>query len=159
MPAETPEAPTKGRSFLVPLLALIVGGVGAFGFTQADTLRTMIGGAPSAAALAGEVPIEYGEFAELDGIVINPADTDGRRYLMIKIGVEAEDAETLARLDILRPAAVDAVVGLMSAQSVARLSDITKRDSLKTEILDRFNRMLGEDGPVTRIYFTQFVLQ
>ena len=136
MPAETPEAPTKGRSFLVPLLALIVGGVGAFGFTQADTLRTMIGGAPSAAALAGEVPIEYGEFAELDGIVINPADTDGRRYLMIKIGVEAEDAETLARL-----------------------SDITKRDSLKTEILDRFNRMLGEDGPVTRIYFTQFVLQ
>ncbi len=78
---------------------------------------------------------------------------------MVKVGVEAEDAKTLGRLDVLRPAAIDAVIGLLSEQSVETLTDITKRDSLKTQILDRFNEMLGEEGPVSRIYFTQYVLQ
>ncbi len=47
----------------------------------------------------------------------------------------------------------------MSAESVDVLGDISRRDSLKAEIATRFNQMLGDDGPVSRIYFTQYVLQ
>lgn len=145
---------------MVPVLALVVGIGGAVGATQLAPVRAMLGMAPPAMAVAAEdAPIEYGEFTELDGIVINPQGTDGRRYLMVKIGVEAEEAATLSRLDLLRPAAVDAVIDYMGAQPVPRLADITYRDTLKAEILDRFNAMLGDDGPVTRIYFTQYVLQ
>lgn len=149
----------KGKGLLVPVLALVVGIGGAIGATQLEPVRAMLGMAPTAVAPVGEVPIEYGEFTELDGIVINPQGTDGRRYLMVKIGVEAEESATLARLDLLRPAAVDAVIDYMGAQPVDRLADIVYRDTLKAEIIDRFNAMLGEDGPVTRIYFTQYVLQ
>ena len=90
---------------------------------------------------------------------MNPAGTDGQRYLMVKVGVEAEKAKTLARLDLLRPAAVDAVISHLSEQPVERLVDVAQRDSLKAEIQSRFDEMLGDDGPLSRIYFTQYVLQ
>jgi len=157
--ADPDDAPKKNGP-LAPILALVVGVAATFGLTQFGPLAGILGTAPAAAAVADTAPpVEYGEFTELDGIVVNPRGTDGRRYFMVKVGVEAEDAKTLARLDVLRPAAVDAVIGLLSEQSVETLTDITKRDSLKTQILDRFNEMLGEEGPVSRIYFTQYVLQ
>ena len=95
----------------------------------------------------------------MPGIVVNPLGTDGRRYLMVKVGVEADDAATLARLDEMSPAATDAVIGLMSAMRVEQLSDVARRDSLKEDVRRQFNAILGEDGPVTRVYFTQYVLQ
>lgn len=158
--ADTADAPKK-KGALTVILALVVGVAATFGLTQFGPLAGVLGTAPAAAATVADAPppVEYGEFTELDGIVVNPRGTDGRRYLMVKVGVEAQDAKTLSRLDVLRPAAVDAVIELLSAQPVETLTDITRRDSLKAQILDQFNEMLGEDGPVSRIYFTQYVLQ
>ncbi len=159
-PAAPEAAPSSSKRWLIPVLALVLGAGGAAAFAQSDALRQSVGlaGAPAEEADA-EVPVEYGEFTELDGIVVNPRGTDGRRYLMIRLGVEAAEAETLARLDLLRPAAVDAVIRLMSDQSIETLTDITQRDSLKEEIRTQFNTILGEDGPVSRVYFTQYVIQ
>ena len=158
-----PDAPTKGRSPLVLVLIAVLAGTGgaAAAFTQADSLRAFVGGAPADAPDAADAPppVEYGEFVEMAGVVVNPRGTDGRRYLMVKVGAEAEAAETLDRLTVLSPAATDAVIGLLARRSVAELADITRRDSLKEEVRVAFNDLLGEDGPVTRVYFTQYVLQ
>ena len=158
---DTPAAPKK-RGLLVPVLVAVLAATGgaAAAFTQADTLRQMVGGAPAdAGGEAALPPVEYGEFVEMAGIVVNPRGTEGRRYLMVKIGAEAEAVETLDRLTVLTPAATDAVIGLLASRSVAELADITRRDSLKEEVRVAFNDLLGEDGPVTRVYFTQYVLQ
>ena len=155
--AETPKPKSKMR-LLIPIAALALGGVGAVAFTQPDVFRQVTMAAAAETGAEAE-PVEFGEFSEMPGIVVNPMGTDGRRYLMIKIGVEADDAETLTRLDEMSPAATDAVIGLMSALPVSRLSDISQRDSLKEGIRARFNEILGDDGPVTRVYFTQYVLQ
>ncbi len=152
------KAPRSKMAFLIPVVALLVGAGGAVAVAQPEALRQLTGSAPPDSSQT-DVPVEFGEFTELDAIVVNPKGTGGRRYLMVKLGVEAEDEGTLARLDELQPAAVDAVLQLLSAETVERLSDITLRDSLKDEIRTRFNTMLGEDGPITRIYFTQYVLQ
>ena len=161
MASETTDAPSKKKGFLVPLLALLVGGALAVGLTQVGPVAALLGASPTAAAVTDTTPPppEYGAFAELPGIVVNPRGTGGRRYLMVKVGVEAEEPETLERLAELEPAAVDAVIDLLGAESVERLTDISRRDTLKTQILNRFNTMLGEDGPAARIYFTQYVLQ
>ena len=154
-PAETPKS--KAR-LLIPVAALLVGGVGALAVTQPDAFRQLTMSAAAETTPQAE-PVEFGEFSEMPGIVVNPLGTDGRRYLMVKVGVEADDAETLTRLDEMSPAATDAVIGLMSAMRVEQLSDVSQRDSLKEDIRLRFNQILGEDGPVTRVYFTQYVLQ
>lgn len=165
MADETPETPQKGKPWMIPvILAILLGGGAAF-VTQNEALRQVVGLAPAAAAAtpaAEEVaapPAEYGVFMDLDGIVVNPRDTDGRRYFMIRVGVEAENQKTLDRLGELGPATTDAIIDLMSKKTVDELADIAKRDSLKDSVRDRFNAMLGEDGPVSRIYFTQYVLQ
>ena len=158
---DTPDAPKKGRSLLIPLVIAVLAGTGgaAAAITQGDALRQMVGGAPPDSSEAAPPPAEYGEFVEMNGIVVNPRGTDGRRYLMVKVGAEAEEAATLERLTVLGPAATDAVIGLLARRSVAELADIARRDSLKEEVRVAFNELLGEDGPVTRVYFTQYVLQ
>ena len=53
----------------------------------------------------------------------------------------------------------DAILTILASQSSQQLSDITRRDSLKQEVRSALNGLLGDDGSVSRIYFTQFVLQ
>lgn len=144
---------------VLTLVAVVASAIGVF--TQRDRIEQMLGGAPPAAAAVTEVepPVEFGQFAEMEGIVINPRDSNGRRYLMAKIGVEAESEKTLARLEELGPAARDAILTILASQSSQQLGDITRRDSLKQEVRGALNGLLGDDGSVSRIYFTQFVLQ
>ena len=151
----------KGKKWLIPLLvAVIAASAGAAAVTQNDALRQTVGlSVAPPDTTATEAPVEYGVFMDMDGIVVNPRDSDGRRYFMVRVGVEAEDQKALDRLDELGPAATDAVIGLMAAMTVEELADITRRDSLKDALRDRFNGILGDDGPVSRIYFTQYVLQ
>ena len=160
MSADPDAAPKKGRSWLVLVLsavvALTVGAAAAV--AGGDLVRGALGAEP-ADPDAPPPPPEFGEFMEMDGVVVNPRGTDGRRYLMVKVGAEAAEAATLERLDALRPAATDAVINLLTSRTVEELSDIARRDSLKEEVRTRFNEILGEDGPVTRVYFTQYVLQ
>ena len=143
---------------VLTLLAVVVSAVVAF--SQRSRIEQLLGGTPPAAAVTEVTPpLEFGEFVEMEGVVINPQGSNGRRYLMAKIGVEAEEMETLERLETLGPVARDAVLTILSAQTAEELSDISRRDSLKGEVKASLNAILGEDGPVSRIYFTQFVLQ
>ena len=159
MPTDSPDAPAPSKKrWLVPVVALLLGAGGVLAFTQPAMLGGLTGAAPDAQAAEPE-PVEFGEFSEMPGIVVNPKGTDGRRYLMVKVGAEAADAATLKRLEEMSPAATDAVIGLLAGLRVSELTDIARRDSLKESIRARFNDMLGDDGPVTRVYFTQYVLQ
>lgn len=133
-------------------VALAAGGAAAY--AQRDRLLEDDPEAPPE-----EAPVELGAFHEMEGVVINPRGTAGQRYLMVKVGVEAESEKTLDRLKDIDPAARDAVLTLLADQTVSQLSDVTRRDTLKEQIRADLNRLLGEDGEVSRIYFTQYVLQ
>ena len=159
--SETPDAaPAKKKKRLPVIVAVCVAltAGAATALTPRSTLYAVIGVAPTDSTAAAAV-VPYGEFVEMDALVVNPRGTDGRRYLMARVGVEAAKPETLDRLGVLGPAARDAILGVLSRQSVADLSDIARRDSLKEEVRTVLNGILGEDGPVTRVYFTQYVLQ
>jgi flagellar basal body-associated protein FliL len=94
----------------------------------------------------------------LDEIVINPAETAGRRYLAITIGLENHLPETDKTLDKKRPIIRDALISLLSAKHMDELSRITYRDSLKQEMKEAVNRQLG-DSTVSAVIFTGYVLQ
>lgn len=156
--AAAPDAPKKRRILPVVLavtVALMAGAATAL--TPAGSLAGALGRSPADSLAAAEIP--FGAFVDLDAVVINPAETGGRRYLMVRVGVEAASPKTLERLDALRPAANDALLTIFGRRTVAELADIGQRDALKEEVRVALNRMLGKDGPVTRIYFTQYVLQ
>ncbi|MGB3544479.1 flagellar basal body-associated FliL family protein [Rubrivirga sp.] len=152
-------AKSDAKKWLVPVAALTVGLLAALAVTRVPLFQQALGVVPAVAAAETEEVIEFGVFAELDGIVVNPRGSDGRRYFMVKVGVEAEDQKTLDRLEEVKPAALDGVIALLSERSVAELTDVSQRDSLKVNVKQIIDNVLGDDGPLSRIYFTQYVLQ
>lgn len=152
------EAPKKKSKFLLILLPLILlgGGGGAFlAFSQYPALAALLYDEPAAEA---EEPIEYGQFLEIDNLIINPDGTDGKRYLMVKIGFESEKAKTLEEVTQKEVVVRDAILRFLSAQTVEDLAAIEKRDAIKDELRAMINEIL-EKGEITRLYFTQYVLQ
>ena len=155
----TPKKKSKLLLILLPLVLLALAGGLYLGFTQYARL------AAAAAVLADdggeeaeEAPVEFGEFLEVQGLIVNPAGTDGQRYLMLNLGLESNKGSVLEELETKEIVVRDRVLRLLSQRTVEELADIGRRDPLKDELRGAINRVL-EEGEVTRLYFTQYVLQ
>lgn len=97
----------------------------------------------------------------LDNIIVNPANSDGQRFLMCSIAIQADDPEAL---DVLREHEIelrDRVVTLLAAESLESLTAAGVRDSLRNRILTAIVPVLGEEGEGVelQVYLPQFVIQ
>jgi len=103
-------------------------------------------------------PREYGSFAEIEQLVVNPAGSEGERYLAVSLALETTSASVETELEEKRVVVQDAVLNLLSKQTVDELSDPTNRGELKKALRREVNGILGPES-VKQIYFTEFVLQ
>ncbi|MFZ5434415.1 MAG: flagellar basal body-associated FliL family protein [Calditrichota bacterium] len=94
----------------------------------------------------------------LEEIVVNPAETAGRRYLAVTMGLQANDAESVPVIEKRQALVRDALISLLSSKYLDQLSSIQYRDSLKLEIKDAVNKQLSEEL-VSNVIFTSYVLQ
>ena len=174
------------RHFLL-LLAITLGfaGVAGVGVTYADyggvgkTLRSIPyvgktvgtpGSVPYADQIAGVLPFvgggddggaksqTLGALSKLEGLVVNPAQSQGNRYLAVSIAFETGTPEGKRELEKKKVIIKDAVLRLLSERTVEELSDPERRDGLKKALRDKANGILNEET-VDRVYFTEFVLQ
>jgi len=142
---------------LIPLILLGAGGGGVVAYSQYTSIATMGYEAP-ATEEEEEEPIDYGEFMEMESLIVNPAGTDGTRYLMIKIGLESKKAKALEEVREKAIVLRDAILRDLSARTVDELAAIEQRNQIKESLREVINGIL-EKGEVTRLYFTQYVLQ
>ncbi len=157
---EQPSPPNKKRKVVV-LAALLVAialgaGVAYSQFGMIDQTAQKFLGEPEEEPT--DMPIEYGEFAQLEPLVINPAETNGSRFLMVGVGIESADPAVLEEVALKDIVVRDLVNDVLSTKTVEMLSDVSNRDSLKQEIRLLINTHLSE-GEIDRLYFTQFMLQ
>ena len=102
---------------------------------------------------------EVGPIMELDEMVVNPAESMGRRFAVVKIALELTDAKIQDDIDRQLPLINDELIKILASKSVEYLSNIAKRDSLRDEMRLAINsRLQGRKG-VNKIFFTGFVLQ
>ncbi|MCS4193875.1 flagellar FliL protein [Salinibacter ruber] len=181
------EEPLIKRHFLL-LLALALGVAGAAGvgvtYAQYDRVGEAIQAIPYVGQIAqnpGTVPYaeqfvemlpyvgndESGKEAESEslgstsrfkGLVVNPAGSQGNRYLAISIVFETKSPEVKTELEDKRVVIKDAVLRLLSKRTVEELSDPSQRDDLKKALREEANGILNK-GAVDGLYFTEFVLQ
>jgi len=142
---------------LIPLILLGAGGGGVVAYSQYTSIATM-GYETPATEEEEEEPIDYGEFMEMESLIVNPAGTDGTRYLMIKIGLESKKAKALEEVREKAIVLRDAILRDLSARTVDELAAIEQRNQIKESLREVINGIL-EKGEVTRLYFTQYVLQ
>ncbi len=104
------------------------------------------------------VPTDYGSFYEVENMIVNPAESQGSRYLMVNVGFESDAQEVLTELENKEVVVRDRVIKLLGEFTVPELSNIDQRSFLKDTLRTSVNQVL-QQGAVRRLYFTQYVLQ
>jgi flagellar FliL protein len=99
-----------------------------------------------------------GNIYMISEIIVNPAGTGGTRYLSASVGFELGDAKAGARFAEREAVIRDALITILSSQSIAELTDFRQRELLRKLIKQRTEKLL-KTGDIAAVYFTEFVLQ
>ena len=94
----------------------------------------------------------------MEAFVINIAETNGERYLKLVIQLEVSDPDVVKELDQLKPRLRDSILDLLTSKTYKDLMDLAGKQRLREEIAGRINNIL-QRGKVTKVYFTDFVVQ
>ncbi len=94
----------------------------------------------------------------MDAFVINIAETNGERYLKIVMQLEVSHPEVVKELEKLNPRLRDSILDLLTPKTYKDLMDLAGKQRLREDIAGRINNIL-QNGKVTKVYFTDFVIQ
>ena len=102
---------------------------------------------------------EVGPILELEELVVNPAGSMGRRFVVVKVALELTHEDVQKNIDQQMPLIDDELIRILSSKNIEYLSNVASRDSLREEMRLAINdRLPGSDG-VSKLFFTGFVLQ
>ncbi|NMC44022.1 MAG: flagellar basal body-associated FliL family protein, partial [candidate division Zixibacteria bacterium] len=99
-----------------------------------------------------------GNIYMINEIIVNPAGTGGTRYLSASVGFELGDAKAGDRFSEREAVIRDALITILSSQSIAELTDFRQRELLRKLIKQRAEKLM-QTGDIAAVYFTEFVLQ
>jgi len=94
----------------------------------------------------------------IDEMIINPANTNGRKFLMTALAFDLATEENRAKLEAKDFLVKDMVISVLSSKSTAFLGDISLRDSLRSEIEHKVEGFIP-DIKINKVYFSKFILQ
>ncbi len=91
-------------------------------------------------------------------VILNPAGTNGTRFLLTTVGFEVTTAEAKKELEAKDVQVRDALNTVLTAKTLGTLSMPEKRDSLRLEIAEKVGKIL-RTGELTSVYFSKFIIQ
>ncbi len=91
-------------------------------------------------------------------LIVNPAGTNGLRFLLTTIGLEVSSAQTEKECEKRNVEIHDAIINILTSKTLPQLDEVDSRDSLKAEIREALNRDLTT-GSVLHVYFSKFIIQ
>jgi len=148
-----PEAPKKTKWKLIIFISIVAvviaaGGIGGyFIFFKTGASKTAVVHQP---AVVGTWP--------MDPFIVNISDGASDRYLKLVIQLEISDATVIPELDQIKPKLRDIILDLLTSKTYKELMDLPGKQRLREDIAGRVNNILIK-GKVTKVYFTDFVVQ
>ncbi|TKJ42235.1 hypothetical protein CEE37_00735 [candidate division LCP-89 bacterium B3_LCP] len=94
----------------------------------------------------------------IENLVVNPANSGGRRHLMVSLGLEYHELHVKEELERLDPPIRDNLITLLAGQEMGVLADIKYRERIRKSLLKAINYYI-EDGRVEKLYFVRYVFQ
>lgn len=102
---------------------------------------------------------DLGKFIySIDDIIVNPADTDGKRLLLTSVGFDLPKVEMENELKTREAMVKDAVISTLSSKDISQLDDTAYRDTLKMEITGKLKKTIPE-VTINNVYFSKYILQ
>lgn len=160
-PQDTPKPASKGLTLGIIAGALILGGgVGTF------VIGPRFAGPAAAAEQAGGEGSEehadregngQAEIFSIENLVVNPAGSQGSRFLMVSIGFEVKDAAAKVSLQNREMQVRDTIVATLQAETLESLTGPGARDRIKVRLADAVADLAG--GRPAHVFLPQFVIQ
>lgn len=94
----------------------------------------------------------------MDAFVVNIIDANTERYLKLVVQLEVSDPTVITELEQIKPKLRDSILDLLTAKTYKDLMDLSGKQRLREDIAGRINNILTK-GKVTKVYFTDFVVQ
>ena len=139
------------------VLTLGVGGFVAFDyFTRPDPMA--IATTAGEGGVGGSQPPAPAAVYTFEPFIVNLMDSANIRYVKVMMEIELSSTEVTDEIEAKKPAVRDMVISLLSNRSYSELLGVRGKTQLREELLRRMNQILTT-GTVTRIYFTEFVVQ
>lgn len=101
---------------------------------------------------------EKGPMFKIDNLIVNPAGSQGARFLMVSVAVETSDAKMEEHLRSREPQIRDIVIALLEQQTMEQLAAPGMRDSLKVQLGDTISVIAGVKTKL-KVFLPQFVIQ
>ena len=149
--------PKKGKKSIIKWIVVFLGVVilGAAGFAGWTYYKTHFSGSKKAGS---EQIVQKPGIWPMDSLVVNLMDANGGRYLKITIQIEVTSQECISEMDLLKPKIMDSILGLLSSKSYREIAGFEGKQRLRDEIAIRLNNYLSK-GQITKVYFTEFIIQ
>ena len=119
------------------------------------------GEAPKAAEGGGHGGAAAGAVSNifpLEPFIVNIYDGQDLRYLKLKVELEMSGGAVKSELESKQAPIRDAVLVLLTTKTLRDIQDLQGKNQLREEILNALGKILTP-GKVTRVYFTDFVVQ
>ena len=123
--------------------------------------------APAAAAPAGGEPAKAAEQKDaaeaksiyvVKDVIVNPAGTNGTRFLLTTVGFEINGVEREKEVEKMEVQVRDVLNTILTSKGLEDLSGNEQREALRKEILQKVGAMLPA-GTLTNVYFSKFIIQ
>lgn len=100
---------------------------------------------------------EGGPVFRIESIIVNPAETEGTRFLMATIAFEFSDPKAEERMRASEVRVRDIVVTVLETQTLEALTQPGARDRVKRQLADAVKEIARDDH--LAVYLPQFVIQ
>lgn len=91
-------------------------------------------------------------------LIVNPAGTNGTRFLLTTVGVEVDSPQTKTELEQKDIQVRDALITILTGKGLDQLGKIEQREILRNEISLRIGEILTSGKP-RNVYFGKFIIQ
>ena len=106
-----------------------------------------------------EPQVELGKFIySILDIIVNPANTDGKRLLLTNVGLDVGQEEMIEKLKKSEALVKDVIISTLSSKDIVALNNTAYRDTLKMEISGRLAKLIP-DIKINRVYFSKYIIQ
>lgn len=96
---------------------------------------------------------------KLDNLIVNPAGSDGSRFVMASVAIELETPEEMALLKEREIELRDGVTALLGGLTLQQLAAPDARTLLKTRIAATVKPYLDDEEAEPKVWLPQFVIQ
>ncbi|MAO63677.1 MAG: hypothetical protein CL666_01625 [Balneola sp.] len=104
-----------------------------------------------------KTPADFATY-ELEELVVNPANTNGKRYLLVEISLELSDQTHISVLQAKNNRLKQELIETLSIRTIPELVKVETRDELRLELIHVINSII-EERSVRNLYFTKYVMQ